>query len=237
MTTLLLDIGNTRIKWATYNKEGLHFEGENNVSEEILHSIFEKKYDMVLVSNVAGESVNRMISSCASQNQTIIFLTSEKESPFGVKNGYAIPTQLGVDRWLALQAAWQRYASSCCIISCGTAITIDYIDNSSQHLGGFIYPGLSMMRKALHAGTAALPYVTENISLSSKQLANNTVDAIARGTVLGITDFINAQLLRYQTEHSILTGGDADTILPLLTGNVEIDPLLVLKGAALYVSR
>ena len=146
-------------------------------------------------------------------------------------NGYASPEQLGADRWLAMKAAWAQSVGKCCVISCGTAITVDRVDAAGQHLGGLIFPGLQMMRNALASETEKLPHVAHDHILSDAFLANNTVDAIVQGTLLGVTAFVEMQLNK--TQAVFLTGGDAERVAQYLSSDITIDPHLVLKGLSI----
>jgi len=71
----------------------------------------------------------------------------------GVTNSYADPTRMGVDRWLAMLAGYHRAAGGCCVVDCGSAITIDYVAADGRHLGGFILPGMRLMRVGLLGNT------------------------------------------------------------------------------------
>jgi pantothenate kinase type III len=74
----------------------------------------------------------------------------------GVRNAYPKHNKLGVDRWLAMLAAYHYYNAPVCIVSCGSALTLDIVDSQGQHLGGMIMPGLNLMQQALSRGTANL---------------------------------------------------------------------------------
>lgn len=231
MTILLIDIGNTRIKWASLDKNGFHFLGQDCFSDACLRKIITKKYASIWVANVAGAQLEAHLRTLLSDDQTVYFPVSERKSVSGVVNAYIAPEKLGVDRWLAIQATWQEVKAACCVIDCGTAITLDRIDANGQHMGGLIFPGLRMMRKALHRGTDALPEVMDSKTPAAMLLANNTVHAIMKGTLLGVSSFIELQVL--PNEVVFLTGGDAQLIAPTLLHEVTVDAQLVLKGLAI----
>jgi type III pantothenate kinase len=152
----------------------------------------------------------------------------------GVQNGYESPQQLGVDRWMALIASWDRFHSAACIVDCGTAVTLDALSHDGRHLGGLIAPGLRLMQKALSSGAQALKDIPGG---RVRLLANNTEDAIAAGTFFALTALIDSFVDKVQAELStpaltILTGGDAPAVLPRLSTHAILEPDLILCGLA-----
>ena len=85
-----------------------------------------------------------------------------------LRNGYEQPQQMGVDRWVAMLAAWERHHAAACIVDCGTAITLDVVSESGHHLGGVIAPGISLMHEALASRTAQLPVVAIGSELAKQ---------------------------------------------------------------------
>ena len=151
----------------------------------------------------------------------------------GVRNAYTEPHRLGVDRWMALIAARQLTTHPVCVVDCGSAVTIDVLDDKGQHLGGVIMPGLTMMRRALHRNTEQLPFAQETYPLG---LGTSTAAAIHNGTryaLLGAIERVIAS--QTKTLQVFLTGGDAETLLPDLKHPVQVNPDLVLQGLALWL--
>lgn len=231
MTILLLDIGNTRLKWAMQDSHGFHFLGQAHYADETLRNVVKDTYDTIWISNVVGDTVINVIDAACSPSQTRRVAQVDERSRQGVTNGYTDVTQLGVDRWLAMQAAWEGCRRACCVVDCGTAITLDVINDQGEHEGGLIIPGLRMMRQSLSAGTRALPDVTDADVPTDSPYARNTIDGITQGTLQAVITFIekNAQGLIF------LTGGDAADIAPYLPAKPELDPYLVLKGLSFMV--
>ena len=121
------------------------------------------------------------------------------------------------------------------MIGLGTAGTLDFVDADGMHKGGFIVPGLRLMTEALFAGTADVHVSFE--ASSSQEPGTNTPDAVRRGVVLMLADFINGSIRRFSAACAryrtcILCGGDADIIEPLIEVPVEVRPELVLDGLA-----
>lgn len=241
---LLLDIGNSFIKWCWLDDGQLCDAGEVlHVDEELADVLDEAWQELpqpaaVWVSNVAGNELAGALEQWLQRHWALSPGYATSCAAWGeVRNAYDEPGRLGVDRWLALLAAYEISGQAVCIIDCGTAITVDVMASSGQHLGGLIVPGLGMMRDALYAGTdgvqdsaAALP--------ASGLLACNTAGAVDGGTLYAVVAFIDRVCADMEKELDepmtcLLTGGDAVDILPLLNAEVEHEPMLVLQGLAL----
>jgi len=133
----------------------------------------------VMVANVAGEAVASAIAAALTGwDVSPCFVHSEAKRA-GVSNGYIHPGQLGVDRWCALIGArWQTKAPMV-VVGCGTATTIDTLDENGHFLGGFILPGFDLMRAALAKNTANLPWAEGQWSAYPRC----TDDAITSGCI------------------------------------------------------
>lgn len=163
---LLVDIGNSRLKWATTAPDGLvvgaaienHALTEARLAEA--WGRLSKPPDRLAISCVSAARLAEIVCLAAVRlwPAITVFEAKSEAQAFGVTNAYLQPEKLGVDRWLALLAARRHHASPVCIADCGTAITLDLLDEHGRHLGGMISPGLELMRKSLSAGTAALIY-------------------------------------------------------------------------------
>ncbi len=239
---LLIDMGNTRLKWATVNN--LDFIPGNPIANTaitrkaliILWQAIQPP-NQLAISSVGASQLYDLVISVANQlwpGITIIRAISEATA-FGVCNAYQEPGKLGIDRWLSMIAGFQLYPKALCIVDCGTAITLDVIDNSGQHLGGLICPGLRLMKESLAKGT-------ENLQLSETAfpfgLATNTDAAIHNGTLSGACGLIEFVLkTQPDTTQLLLTGGDAEAIAAHISRLAIIDPDLVLLGLALMLHK
>ncbi len=240
---LLLDIGNTRIKYAFLEDGRLTDSksvkrGKTGI-KAALNSQFKNTENIkaVFVSNVAGDKIAKQLTEWTDKQWQIEpkFITSEKRK-FGVTNSYQQPELLGVDRWLALIAARQHARVATCIIDCGTAITVDIVTKNGNHQGGMILPGLSLMRMSLTENTSDLNDTVEESEF--KALAINTQTAIQTGTLYTVTAALERLIddLKAQFKNRIrfiITGGDAERIQPLLSGKSVLQTDLVLRGLAL----
>lgn len=255
--SLLVDMGNTRLKWAVV-ENGQLLTGQALVNEQInqqlLLSVWQnltppqqlviacvtaKKADLSSFENLKGLSIDKSIDTLEMviafavslwRDIEIVYVSSQTQT-FGVINAYTPPEKLGVDRWLALIAVRHAYRLPACIVDCGTAITVDLLDTDGRHLGGFISAGLTLMKKSLAGGTNALPFSDTPYPLKA---ANFTEAAIYSGTLLAAVGLIEQVLSKQMnTPVVILTGGDAALIAPHLSVTPLVDADLVLRGLAI----
>ena len=157
---LLLDVGNSRVKWAFVSAGGVAAHGEAGHDDEAsLEPLFGARHapDDIRIANVAGASTGARLAARLRERFHVVpvFARSARQGA-GVRNGYTDPAQLGVDRWLAICAAYDRYRAAVCVVDAGTATTIDLVTASGEHRGGVILPGLRLMELALMRGTSDL---------------------------------------------------------------------------------
>ncbi|MEE9492366.1 MAG: type III pantothenate kinase [Gammaproteobacteria bacterium] len=245
---LLLDIGNSRIKWALQRDEGLEVKEPLLRNDKAFKDIARPAWKdlespvRVIISSVAGETFDKSIRTWIKRRWKMYpdFLRSESDC-CGVSNAYQEPEYLGSDRWAALIATHSLYHSPAIIIDCGTALTIDAIDAEGQHKGGLIIPGLDMMVNALKTGAADLSSDVNTVDEISL-LARDTVSAIKAGTLYTMAAAIDTicQDLSYEMGDqtvAVLTGGDIQRVLPLLACEPKIHDDLVLQGIAIFADQ
>ena len=237
---LLVDIGNSRLKWGIEEAGLIHRTKaidyrQVNIRDELQQAWYGLTVPRKLViASVGAKQVLDEVSELAYDLWPALDLVIPlaTATAFGVRNAYRQPEKLGIDRWLAMLAAHHYYQGHCCIVDCGTAITIDMVDADGRHLGGLICPGLHSMKKALAADTVGLNFCPEQQIMG---LADNTVAAIDSGTLLAAVGLIEAVLRRQIMPcRLILSGGDAEAVAGQLQDAVIIDPALVLKGLSIY---
>lgn len=242
---LLLDAGNSRLKWAILRNG--HFE-HGGVLEQTGDAVKELASaawgeldapESVLVANVAGEPLRRALNSWMRRHWKLTpdYVVACAEQ-FGIRNAYAEPGRLGVDRWLALLAARELFQGPLCVIDCGTALTIDVLAQDDRHLGGLIIPGLQLMRDALVGRAEAIREQMRQASHEQVRLLGaDTGSAVVGGTLyaeIAVIDRIFADL-RAELGNGlrcILTGGDAPRLQPLLSASTHHEADLVLRGLA-----
>jgi type III pantothenate kinase len=244
---LLIDIGNSRLKWNLYDPEKSRFlasaRGEswdNNNLSQLINDCWTAlpTISAALVASVAGDHADSVIAQWLHNHAAVNaeFIRSPRQA-FGVTNAYENPPQLGVDRWLAMVAATRLAPSQpVCVVDCGTAITIDSVDGNGGHLGGTIIPGRAAMRTVL----ARAPGVALSHQLSQRNMfGKNTNDGLNNGIFYAVVAYINfaageIEKSLQQPVYKIITGGDANNIQPHLMHSFRHEPDLVLQGLALY---
>ncbi|WP_068808778.1 type III pantothenate kinase [Thauera phenolivorans] len=234
---LLIDAGNTRIKWrlvAPRGEAGWIAEGVL-VHEEIasLRRVFRKHpgIERVFGCNVAGPQVAGHVTNLAAAAG----LTPEWLQPSaeccGVRNLYDDPMQLGADRWAALIGARTVHAGAALVVTAGTATTVDLLSAEGDFRGGLILPGVDLMLRALASRTAQLPLASGRFSPTPR----NTADAIHSGCLqaqAGAVERMFRSVAAQQNAICLLGGGAADSFADLLELPLRRIENLVLVGLA-----
>ncbi|MDP2832597.1 MAG: type III pantothenate kinase [Pseudomonadota bacterium] len=155
---LLLDAGNTRVKW-----------GVRQAGVWLARGVCSTREVACLPADLAIYPLRRALLCCVANEATraalgkllldrvehLAWLTSAADA-HGVRNAYQPPESLGADRYAALVAAARRGLGDCVVVSVGTALTVDALTADGRFLGGAIAPGPDLMRAALLDGTAGV---------------------------------------------------------------------------------
>lgn len=229
---LIIDIGNTRVKVAVFEKDIL--KSVLRISPEMLLQVLEKKnkkyqIDHVIVSSV-GQNLEE-IKDFLDKKDSVVFLNQETQLPF--KNNYETPKTLGVDRIALVSAGILNFPNTnVLIIDAGTCITYDFVNSSKEYLGGAISLGLSMRYKALHNFTAKLPLLTPDVP--NTFIGSTSEKSIHSGIVNGIIAEIEGMIKKYEQEFDnltiVLTGGDAKFLAKQLKKGIFANPNFLLEG-------
>lgn len=238
---LWLDIGNTRIKWQLDTADGVlagaagHGGGESLAQAPIWAELLPDT--VVWVASVASPVLRERVSTlCAAAGCPQVHWAASSGTLAGLHNSYTEPARLGVDRWLAMLAAWRERQAPCLIIDAGSAITVDWLDQDGRHRGGHIVPGLGLLEQALRQGTAAVRanWLTEaNVGPGA-----STDAAVSQGCLA-----MAAGYLRYIVESAwpgsesarlLLCGGDGPLLEPFLPRPAAWRANLVLDGLREY---
>jgi type III pantothenate kinase len=238
MHLLALDVGNTRLKWALF-VGGIIRDHGALILEEI-STLNDRQWkalpppDRIIGSNVAGEAVRHRVEDqlarWAVDPEWIVAHAAE----CGVVNGYDRPALLGPDRWAALVAARRRVPDGpSLVITVGTAVTIDALDDKGTFVGGLIVPGFGLMLDALEAGTAGLRVPSGDF----QTFPTNTSNALMSGGVHALAGAAErmARLLSERTgrtPRALLAGGAAPKLAPHLQFPYTMVDNLVLEGLA-----
>ncbi len=239
---LLIDFGNTRIKWATHKAGAVQFGAGAVYSQAQLEALFEQEWgglstpDSIWCASVAPAACQQRLDEWCRQRwqQPVTFLTAVARQQ-GVSNAYAEPATLGSDRWAALIGARHLVAGNVAVIDCGSAITVDLLDADGVHEGGYIVPGLWMMQQCLQERTGR---ITESPAMPEQLTpGDSSASCISHGALRSVTALLD-RLMRdlpaagEQQLEWLITGGDARHIQPYLDQPCRAVPDLVLQGLA-----
>jgi len=229
---LLLDAGNTRLKWGL--REGDAWVGQGAVDYLDLPSLAEALPEAVLPVfgvNVAGvAAASAIVAALAGRAALPVWLIAQAEGA-GVVSRYADPSQLGADRWAALVGARGLHLGACLVVTAGTATTVDVLDAEGVFQGGLILPGFDLMRRALAGNTAGLGYAEGRVVAYPR----NTADAIYAGCVhaqAGAVERMFSRLAGQPDALCLVSGGAADVLAAHLVVPHRVVPNLVLEGLA-----
>jgi len=185
----------------------------------------------VCVSTVGSEANRNSLEAEIGKvtSAPITFYWSEAQRN-GLKNSYQDVSKMGVDRWHAMVAAWSRFRTGCAIVDAGSAVTVDYIDGGGSHIGGFILPGLKMMRRSLKLDAARIGFEADE-QLNTRP-GNTTGECANHGLAWlteGVVHQVHRDVRKYGVQHVLVTGGDARRFMEL---GLQADywPELVLDG-------
>lgn len=241
---LLLDLGNTRLKWALHQDTGWHASGavawSENVADVLAAAWANAPAPVVgFGASVVDAEREQRIDACvrATFGHGVRWLRTPAEA-CGVCNAYAEPQRLGVDRFLAMVAARADGLGACVLAGVGTALTLDALTADGIHLGGLIAPGPRLMRESLLGATVR---VRANHPGTIHEAADNTDDAVASGCWLAAAALVERFVARMTPALGSaptlrLGGGDAESLRPLLDTPAQLVHDNVLRGLAVWAA-
>ncbi|MFP5401123.1 MAG: type III pantothenate kinase [Gammaproteobacteria bacterium] len=236
---LLVDAGNTRIKWRVAAAaaplvpvtEGALGHDEVDTLAAVRARL--PQLQRAFGCNVAGADIAaRIATACTGLHLQWLTPTT---GCAGVRNLYERPSQLGADRWAALIGARALHPHACLVVTAGTATTVDLLSAAGEFLGGLILPGVSLMQHALARGTAQLPLADGRFALQPRC----TVDAIHSGCLqaqAGAVERMFRQIADQPQALCLLGGGAADSFAGLLDIPLRRVDNLVLTGLGAVAS-
>lgn len=233
---LLVDIGNTRVKWALAHDRVLVDTGAiaHDAHDDWTTALPGTRVETVFVASVAHERAVLALGAHAQARDVSLRRVVSGRASGALTNGYKAPAQLGVDRWMACIGAQARGTGSVLVADVGTALTLDRIAADARHEGGLIAPGVTSMRSALRAVTQLAPTHTQGVP---EWLARDTDHAIAAGTLRCAISLLDAAAAQMTPDRLLLTGGEAALLAAHLAQDWEVAPHLVLEGLALHAER
>ena len=222
-SSLFIDIGNSAVKWRTCDSE-VFTEGVDLFSSKLL-----PEAESVWVSAVAHPNIVQAIKA----QFTNVKLVEPLKQYGRLTLSYDDPSKLGVDRFLAMLGALERFPDiPLLVIDAGSAVTFDVLDSKGLHQGGLIMPGIKALRQSFPK------FSTGDLSLTSSALKNNTEGAWRSGTHAMLVSAINSQIRNFELEYPggvvTICGGTAKEVLKELPESVKPFDNLVLDGLKSY---
>ena len=237
----VLDLGHSRIKWARPTDNGLlDSTGGCPVDHPgpLETLLLDSTGDRLWASAQSRPEAVDWLAMLAQQRGLDLTIIATGQVDLPVQPSYP---GLGSDRWLAVQWPWQQTGSALCVIDCGTALTVDVVDDEGMHRGGWIMAGLQTARDTLLAKAPGLPRPLSAVE-SGECPARDSGQAIAAGTVLQMAGGIERAVAAAATElgknpEIWITGGDSAAIMPLTRLHATLDDHLVLRGLSMAARR
>lgn len=234
---LEFDIGNSRIKWRQLDESDGSTLGAGHAADAarvIAGELNDADPVMVRLCSVRGDDTVERLRQWAKRRWDLeIAVAAVSRSCGGVTNRYPDVSGLGVDRWLAMLAAYRRAGGACVVVDGGTALTIDVIDAAGLHGGGYILPGLRLMRDSLQANTAIRLGNTADTPCTA--LGHSTDGAVLNGTLAAVVALVESVLPAVSEQgmsaRLYLSGGEGERLRAAADfGKSEVVPDLVLDG-------
>lgn len=236
MSVLDIDIGNSFLKWRLADLSGQPQSGRCLVADypRVLSGDLVVGVERLRVASVAGAVVNSALKVWAQEQfglEAEFAVSVAKAS--GVTNSYKDPSRMGVDRWLAMVAAYKRQQGACWVVDCGSAITVEQLSEDGMHLGGYIVPGLPLMARNLLSNTAEI-IVDRSVDKFECAPGTDTSSAVQQG-LNWVFRSVAYQLAREVSVPVYVTGGDGELFARLVREShdeCQYLPELVLDGLA-----
>ena len=241
---LELDCGNSFIKWRVLGEHVAVLGGGVVGTADELLSALNSLSGLALraarmVSVRSDEETSALSDLLRARFNIAPLCARPAQAVAGVRNGYSEYQRLGLDRWLAILAAYQLSKSACLVLDLGTAVTSDFVAADGEHLGGFICPGVPLMRNQLRTHTRRIRYDDDAAERALQVLVpgRSTVEAVERGCSLMLRGFVQTQLeiaREYWGDsfEVFLTGGDSGSVEEILPA-ARVMPDLIFVGLAI----
>jgi type III pantothenate kinase len=235
---LQLDVGNSSAKWrlvveGEVRARGLYRPEDSASRQELLGSA--PALEAVWVSSVARDAVNEALSTLLTRRwgREVWFAHSESRAP-GLRNSYAEPRRMGVDRWLAMLAARAQCEGRLMVVDAGSALTIDLVSSDGVHEGGYIIPGPLLMERALLLDTDRVRF-SEAVEYALSP-GTSTAQAVRHGIALAQAGAVTLALAAAgedEVPRVLFTGGGGAWLAANTPAGGEYLPDLVLDGLQL----
>jgi type III pantothenate kinase len=231
---LQLDIGNTRAKWRLVSgneviERGDYYANDESSQQRLLRC--SESLDHIWISSVTTPASEARLSRLLKSKWGITPWFARSQLCTGsLTNSYCDPSRMGVDRWLAMLGGWERKNRKVCVIDAGSALTIDIVDATGRHEGGYIIPGAALMESALLSDTDRVRF-DEDVSYALCP-GQSTAQAVRHGIALAQAGAVTLALDQAGSESIALLfcGGAGAATMALVDRGGEMAPDLVFEG-------
>ncbi|MDI9246620.1 type III pantothenate kinase [Marinobacter sp. CHS3-4] len=233
---LLIDAGNTRLKWQLREGDrivarGAHLLNESGWLGEI--AAYARHIQHVAVSTVVSEAKRlELVSALADLAISDVHFYWSEEEREGLHNSYSEVHRMGADRWHVMVGGWSRKPGGFAVIDAGSAITVDYVSDNGHHHGGYILPGKHMMLRSLQQDAARINF--ESLDADANLPGKSTTECVQHGLVWlwqGVIGQVISDCREFGLSQVYCTGGDGQALMAAGLP-AEYEPDLVLEGLA-----
>ncbi len=231
---LQLDVGNSGTKWRLLEEGLVTVRGILRAADaESRATLLDctPALQQVWVASVAGPETEHALADMLAGRWGVQPWFARSTAQCGaVRNSYREPERMGVDRWLAMLAAWQRVRGRVCVVDAGSALTLDLLSDSGRHEGGYIVPGPSLMERALLQDTERVRFAEEaDYALTP---GSSTAEAVRHGVALAQAGALALAMDRagVTAAQVLFCGGWGETLMRLLGRGGKYLPELVFEG-------
>ena len=231
---LQLDVGNSGSKWRLLQDgqvvaRGIYRVADPSSLEAMLQCT--PSLQQIWVASVAGSEAEQSLADMLARRWGVqAWFARSEASCSGLRNSYQQPARMGVDRWLAMLAAWQRLQGRACVVDAGSALTCDLVSAQGQHEGGYIIPGPTLMERALLLDTERVRFA-EDVEYTLEP-GRSTAQAVRHGIALAQTGALALAMDRAGIVSSqlLFCGGWGKNLMQLLERGGSYIPDLVFEG-------
>jgi len=190
--------------------------------------------EVIRISNADDADILRGSIDLLRHQVNYVHVAQSSGRALGVTNGYEEPQQLRVDRWLGVLAGYQL-TGGCCVVDCSSAITIDFVFPGGRHLGGYVLPGLRLMKEILQLGTHNVAIDLDSEAEELLAPGRQTTEAVNHGIYIAAVSAINHVYLEICRKEDkvlplLLTGDDAQIVARGVQPSYSIWPDMVYGG-------
>lgn len=233
---LLVDVGNSRCKWWWLNGDAVRASAHcvsspDGLAESLQSAAVTASLAALASVEDPGADPAYQAAITRATGAEVRFCRTAKHC-LGLSNSYTEPQSMGVDRWLAMLAAWRPKPRAVCVVDAGTALTIDLVASSGQHEGGYILPGPRLMQESLTARAQRIAVAP--LDDPTLDPGRSTRDCVGEGAWLAAIGALREVTRRYPDHQLVVTGGDGQQLLRHGL-NGEWRPDLVREGLALWL--